>query len=357
MIPPAPARNVQSDPISGRLDNKLRKNGNMVKFHKETQARPAAAFRARAGWTRRKLCAALGAGLLALNAAAQSGLIPVPNGSFEAPDTDFADPRIDRWQEMPKPEWYDESTQGPWSQLTGVFQGTPPGAEDHIDNMDGEQALFLFAVPGAGVFLDANAVDWTGTPPAEPFAPQYEPFKAYELTVGLIGGGYGMLEGVPITLQLYYLAETGEHVPVASTEVIYSKALFPDTRTHFLDFSVRTPTIWPDSPAAGRPIGIALISTVPFELAGGFWDVDNVRLREISGPKITQPTVVGDQFIFDLLGEPETTYRVLAAPSPDTPSGQWENVAELMTDTAGKASFSEKLSAERSRFYRLEQVL
>ncbi|RME94500.1 MAG: hypothetical protein D6766_05685 [Verrucomicrobia bacterium] len=258
---------------------------------------------------------------------------------------------------MPKPEWYDEQQQGPWAQLTGVFQNTAPGAEDHIDNMDGEQALFLFAVPGAGVFLDANAVDWSGVPPAEPFGAVYEPFKAYELTVGLIGGGYGMLEGVPLTLQLYYLSETGEHVPVAATEVIYSQDVFPASRTHFIDFSVRTPTIWPDSPAAGRPIGIALISTVPFELAGGFWDVDNVRLREVTGPRIAHPAVIGDQFTFDVVGEPETIYRVLAAPTPDAPSGQWQTVIELTTDPEGRASFSETLAGQRGRFYRLEQAL
>src|SRR5262249_6021933 len=63
----------------------------------------------------------------------------VANGSFEAPSTVFVDTNILDWQKSPQPIWYNESANGPWAQLTGVFLNTPPDStnNDHIVNCDG----------------------------------------------------------------------------------------------------------------------------------------------------------------------------------------------------------------------------
>src|SRR5262245_50961431 len=66
-------------------------------------------------------------------------VIPIPNGSFEAPATTFVDLNIQAWQKSPKPDWYVEGGGFLWIQLSGVFKNTPEGRADHIDNCDGEQ--------------------------------------------------------------------------------------------------------------------------------------------------------------------------------------------------------------------------
>jgi hypothetical protein len=97
----------------------------------------------------RKLVAVV-VGVVTLAAGAsklQATPIYVPNASFESPETTFVDVNIDLWQKPPKPWWYDESGGFLWIQLTGVFLNLPPTDPDHIDNCDGNQAAWLFAVP------------------------------------------------------------------------------------------------------------------------------------------------------------------------------------------------------------------
>src|SRR5687767_5887508 len=98
-----------------------------------------------------------------------AGTVTVPNASFEGPDTPFADPRIDSWQDFPKPPWYDELANGPWDFLTGVFENTAPTESNHIHNMDGTQAVFLFNAPAAGIFQDYNSMDWGDPVPTHEF--------------------------------------------------------------------------------------------------------------------------------------------------------------------------------------------
>ena len=85
-----------------------------------------------------------------LAASAQPIPISVPNGSFESPATLYVSTFIDAWQENPKPADYAEGGGFTWDQLTGLFVNTAPTAADHIGNMDGKQAAYLFAVPGTG---------------------------------------------------------------------------------------------------------------------------------------------------------------------------------------------------------------
>ena len=99
----------------------------------------------------------LGCGLLTLAKPAFASSIYLPNASFEEPGTVFVDTNIVDWQKSPKPVWYDESANGPWDQLTGVFLNTPVTNSDHLVNCDGVQAAFLFALPGVALFQETSS--------------------------------------------------------------------------------------------------------------------------------------------------------------------------------------------------------
>src|SRR5688500_6278062 len=157
--------------------------------------------------------------LLSAVFSAYGASVAVPNASFEGPVTTFADPRIDSWQDYPKPPWYDELVNGPWDFLTGVFANTDSTQSNHIHNIDGTQAVFLFASPQAGIFQDYNSTDWAHPVPSHEFNALYETGKAYQLTVGLIGGGGNMREGVSLGIALYYRDASSNMVYVAMTNV------------------------------------------------------------------------------------------------------------------------------------------
>ena len=211
-------------------------------------------------------------------ASALPGTIYVPNGSFESPATDFATPEIGTWQKAPQPTWYND-TNFPWAQLTGQFLNPSNGAPDHIDNAEGRQAAFLFALPGVAVFQDYNTLSGTNSTPLRQFNAQFEAGKSYALTVGVLGSGGGLSNGATFQISLYFRDIASNMVTVGATTITNSKALFP-TNTHFTDFQVRIPSVKATDASAGKRIGIQLASTVGFDLAGGYWDVDNVRLTE-----------------------------------------------------------------------------
>ena len=90
---------------------------------------------------------------------AETRTLLVPNGSFESPATDFVNIQVDGWRKTPRPDDYPEGGGFLWDQLTGVFRNTPPDSPDHLLNIDGKQALYLFAIPGVGLFQDATDTD------------------------------------------------------------------------------------------------------------------------------------------------------------------------------------------------------
>ena len=203
----------------------------------------------------------------------------IPNNSFESPNTDFADPRLDRWQKAPEPAWYQGGNGFPWDQLVGQFLNAPRGASNYIDNIDGEQAAFLFALPDVAIFQDYNSLTGTNSTPTHDFDAKFEVGKSYALTVALLGSGGGMSNGATFEISLYYRDANSNMATVAVSTITNTSALFP-TNTHFLDFQVRTPIVQATNVWAGRNIGVRLASTVGFDLQGGYWDVDNVRLTE-----------------------------------------------------------------------------
>jgi len=226
--------------------------------------------------------ATLLAGLALLAASAGTlgaATIGVPNGSFEL---QVAGPplgvnnNVDSWQKSAQPPWFDPNAFGiTWNQLSGVFANTPPGSSDHIDNVDGSQAAYMFALPQVAFFQDYDSTDWNHSTPTHDFNALFEVGKSVHLTVGVIGGGGGMTVGSTMELSLYYRDGASNTVTVAATPITYTPANFPTT-THLIDYSVDVPEVQPGDAWAGQHIGIQLLST--FGTGAGYWDVDNVRL-------------------------------------------------------------------------------
>lgn len=279
--------------------------------------------------------------------------VTVPNASFESPSTVYVGLYFDSWQKTPKPDGYDESDGFTWDQLTGVFKNTPPTSADHIDNCDGQQAVWLFAVPGVGLFQDHQSKDWNDPEPTHDFDAVFEPGNAYRLTVGVIGGGGGMLPGATLEISLYHRDSQSNAVVVASTVITHGSSQFPN-RTHLVDFQVEVPTVRTTDPWAGEHIGVSVISTVTTELQGGYWDLDNVRLESIREPALAAPTMTGEGFEFTLLSEPGVVFDILATEDLTLPTASWAVIGSMTNDT-GSASFTDEQAAGR-RFYELRQV-
>jgi len=219
-------------------------------------------------------------GLLLYLPGVSSQSVGIPNASFESPSTSFVSTLVDTWQKTPKPDGYVEGGGFLWDQLIGVFANTPPSASDHIINCDGDQAIYIFAVPGVGLFQDYDSVDWNDPEPTHAFDATFEIGRRYELSFGVIGRGGGMLEGVPLEASFYYRDGLTNQVIVSSTTVTNSAELFPD-RNHFVDFQIMTPVVQATDAWAGHHIGIRFLSTVSDAMQGGYWDLDNVRLNAI----------------------------------------------------------------------------
>ena len=198
----------------------------------------------------------------------QAATVDVPNASFESPTTNYADPAIGSWQKTAQPGWFDPTAMGfSWDQLSGVFANTAIGQPDHIDNVTGSQAAFLFAVPQAGLTQDLIV--------------PFEVGKSFNLTVGLIGGGGGMAVGSIFEIGFYYRDAGNNIVTVATNDISFDGTLFPNT-THLMDFTVNLPTVQAGDAWAGKTIGVELTSV--YATGGGYWDMDNVRLTSVPEP-------------------------------------------------------------------------
>lgn len=303
----------------------------------------------------RQLAAAL-AGTLCLGAWSgwlRAEVINVPNASFESPASTYVSIYIDSWQKSPKPAWYPETGGFDWTQLTGSFKNTPPGSSDRIDNCDGNQAIWLFAVPEVGLFQDYDSVDWDDPAPTHAFDATYAVGKSYELTVGVIGGGGNMSPGVTLEIGLYYRDAASNRITVAATSITNTTAVFGST-THLVDFQVRVPPVKASDAWAGRHIGVRFLSTVGFDLQGGYWDLDNVRLNAIREPSLSGFVQTNGQFQFVLQSEPGLNFEILAATAVDLAETNWTRLG-VLTNVTGSVAFSEPLTNFHQRFYRARQ--
>jgi hypothetical protein len=304
----------------------------------------------------RKVCRRfIQTGLLVMMAGAlQAGPINVPNGSFESPATFFVSLNFDSWQRTAQPDWWNENSSGPWTNLTGIFMNTPPGSADHIANCNGNQAAWLFANPDVGLFQDYDSVDWNDAEPTHAFDAKFEAGKFYRLTVGVVGGGYNMPVGTPLEASLYYRDTSSNKVIVAATTITNSAAHF-NSRTQLVYFEVTTPVVRAGDPWAGRHIGIQLLSTVSPERAGGYWDLDDVRLFSTFATTFSGSGMENGQFKFTLQGEPGLVLEILASPNPVLPPSSWTSLGTL-TNEMGTTTFVDTASSFDQRFYRVRQV-
>jgi hypothetical protein len=275
--------------------------------------------------------------------------IAVPNYSFESPATAFVDTNIDYWQKSPKPVWYNESTNGPWAQLTGVFLNPPPDStnNDHIVNCDGAQAAFLFALPSVALSQDNITT-------SNAFNVSFETGKSYLLTVGVLGNGGGMTNGVTLQIGLYYRDAASNVVSVASTTITNSNALFPN-RTNLVDFQAQVPPVKATDPWAGKNIGVQIVSAVDFSLAGGYWDVDNVRLESFQAPVLNGAVATNGQFNISLLSEPGLSFALLASSNVVSGVSNWVSVATV-TNTTGNLTLTDPAPRSPQRFYQAKQL-
>lgn len=278
--------------------------------------------------------------LLAIRVArAQPVSVPIPNASFESPATLYVSTFIDAWQEAPKPADYIEGGGFTWDQLTGVFVNTAPTAADHIGNMDGKQAAYLFAVPGTGWFQDHDTVDWRNQPSSHAFDARFQTDTAYELSFGVVAGGGNMLEGVSFEAALYYRDATTNLVPVVATNIVYTHTVFPvddlgrPVRTNLTYFHLWLPALKPDAACVAQNIGVRFLSTVSPEMQGGYWDLDDVRLVAFPPPvftlgftttgselRLSWPSVAGYRYQAQV-SEDLQTWVNLAAPQSGTGAG------------------------------------
>ena len=222
----------------------------------------AAVFLATAGWAR-----------------ADTLSYPVPNASFESPHTFFVSLSFASWQEAPQPAWWTSAGYGgyPWADEVGIFANDPPTKPDHIDNMNGTQAAWLFNVPQVELYQNLGA--------------QYQVGRSYQLSVGVIVGA-GMPLGAPLDIRLYYQDPTitsgDSRVTLADTTVINTNSSGV-SGTHFVDASVNLGPVASTDAWVGKPVGIQIIATPDLSNQsswGGYWDLDNVRMTETLPPGV-----------------------------------------------------------------------
>jgi hypothetical protein len=285
--------------------------------------------------------------------------IYVPNYSFESPVVPevfpYATNVLDEWEETPQPGDYDPSQNfdTPWSFLVGTFFNLPyPG--EYIENVDGVQAAFLQAYPEVGILQDYNSIGGTNTAPDHAFNATFNAGKGYTLTVGLTGSSDEPLtQGSTIQLGLYYRDAASDVVIVASNTVTYDTNVFTNL-THLSDFQVQVPGVKPTDPWAGKNIGIQLLCTPSLELAGGYWDADNVRLIETTALNLGSPVMSGGQFQFRAQSEPGAVFEILASTDPTQPVMNWTSLATV-TNVTGSLPFEDQTAGLRQRFYTARQ--
>jgi len=288
-------------------------------------------------------------GVLALTAlrALPTESILIPNGSFESPATTYASPFMDSWQKTTRPVWYDDSGGFLWTQLTGEFTNTPPGAFNHIDNCDGGQAAWMFVIPEVGIFQDYDY------PANHAFSAAYEIGKSYHLTVGIIGTGGNMQLGATFELGLYYRDAASNMVVVAATSVTNSPTIFSNN-THFIDFHADSTFVKASDPWAGQHIGVRFLSAITdTNLEGGYWDLDNVRLTTTRAPALSNPVWTNSQLSFIIQSEPGITLEILKSTNPGEQI--WSSLG-FVTNGSGTTPFIDTNATPGQSYYRARWV-
>jgi hypothetical protein len=140
---------------------------------------------------------------------------------------------------------------------------------------------------------------------------------------------------------------------VAAATITNSPTIFSNT-THFIDFQVDVPVVKAGDAWAGKNIGIQLRSTVGFDLMGGYWDLDNVRLSEIQATVLQEPKWTNGLFHFTVQSEPGRQLEILASTNLSLALSNWTSLAVLTNDT-GSVSFTDP-ATKAQRFYQAKEL-
>ena len=118
----------------------------------------------------------------------------------------------------------------------------------------------------------------------------YQAGKSYRLTVGVCVSGYTPPD--PNKLELVFYYRDPNIIDIASDQTPLPSLMSTQAME---DCSVYLPTVEPDAPCVGKPIGIAFRAHGPVGPSGAYgtyWDLDNVRVTEYLFPNFTDDTIV-----------------------------------------------------------------
>lgn len=162
-----------------------------------------------------------------------------------------------------------------------------------------------------------------------------------------------MLEGTSLEISLTYLNAAAERVPVATTRVANGPGASDGTA--LVDpggFGSHGPGF---DPWAGKPLGIRFLSTVDAAQAGGYWDLDHVRLQDLREPSVAGISLSGNQVNLVVEGEPGAVVDLLEGGDPGQPVDGW-TVTASATNATGRTTFGcPGGGSELGRFFRVRQ--
>jgi hypothetical protein len=174
------------------------------------------------------------------------------------------------------------------------------------------------------------------------------------LTVGLTGStDEPLTQGSTIQLSLYYRDSASNMVTVAATTVTYNTNVFTNLAL-LTDYSVQVPGVRATDPWAGQNIGIQLLCTPSLELAGGYWDADNVRLVDTTALNVVNATLTNGQIQFTVKSEPGETFQILGTTNLSLPVANWSSLGSV-SDVTGNLSFTVQPSGSGQEFYTARQ--
>jgi hypothetical protein len=281
----------------------------------------------------------------------------VPNFSFETPVTEFVETNIDSWQDQPQSPFYDPVEFGgnPWDTLMGIFANTSPTNDDYLENMNGNQAAFVFNFPGTGFFQDYNSTDWSNTVPARAFNVTLDAGKSYTLTAAVTSSfDEPLTPGASLEMSLYYRDALSNMVALTANNIVFEANVFTNIN-YLTDFSATIPEVKSTDPWAGQTLGIQFIcTTFDPDLIGGVWDLDNIRLTEKVATALNTPVTAKGQISFTLQSEPGLAFEILAATNLTAPPANWTNIATF-TNLTGNFSLSDT-TTNHQRFYKALQL-
>jgi hypothetical protein len=154
-------------------------------------------------------------------------------------------------------------------------------------------------------------------------------------------------------MSLYYRDSLSNMVTIAATNIVYDPNVFTGI-TNLVDFQLDSPTVHATDPWAGQHIGVQFLSTVSSNLAGGYWDLDNVRLTDVLTPALINPGMTNGRFQVTLLSEPGLVFQILATTNLTVPLANWTSLATL-TNTTGSVPFVDSTTGLGQRFYTARQ--